>query len=80
MAASGFERGLRMPDAARARAHAVLGRREALEREHPAVKITARRDEGGRLVFEVSEPDQAAKVYQDGEKMMDELEARYPGE
>lgn len=39
--------------------------------------MTTRR-EGGRLVFEVSEPDKVAAVYDNPDAMMDDLKARYP--
>ena len=59
------------------RTPSAAARREAFARKHPEVPITARR-EGGRVVFEVSEPGRAAAAYDDATAMMDNLEARYP--
>lgn len=73
----------------RARRATALERREKFERRHPEIKIATRRD-GGRLLFEVSEPvpegpdgepvpGDPARAYDNATAMMDDLERRYPG-
>lgn len=59
------------------RTPSAAARRELFARKHPGILITARRD-GGRIVFEVSEPGRAATAYDDAAAMMDDLEARHP--
>ena len=72
----------------RVRRGTALDRREKFERRHPEIRITTRR-EGGRLVFEVSEPvpegpdgepvpGDPARAYDDADVMLNDLEARYP--
>jgi hypothetical protein len=55
------------------------GRKDAFAAKHPEIKFSARH-EGGRLMHEVSEPGRATWATYDADKMMDDLEARYPGE
>jgi hypothetical protein len=55
----------------------AAARRSAFNSRHPEIAITARR-EGGRVVFEVSEPGRPAAAYDDADAMMNDLESRYP--
>jgi hypothetical protein len=55
----------------------AAARRNNFTVRHPEVPITARR-EGGRIVFEVTEPGRPAAAYDNADAMMDDLESRYP--
>jgi hypothetical protein len=59
------------------RTPSAAARRDSFARRHPEVLISIRR-EGARLLFDVSEPDQPAKAYEDADAMMNDLEDRYP--
>lgn len=64
-------------EAARTSMRLATGRRERFAARHPEITFSSRRD-GGRLLFEVSEPGQSAWATHDADAMMDDLEARYP--
>jgi hypothetical protein len=67
----------RRKDDRKPRTPSAVTRRERFARNHPEVPITPRR-EGGRLVFDVSEPGKERDTYDDPDVMMNDLEARYP--
>jgi hypothetical protein len=80
MANSGF--GVKPPlpgrrDDRAPRTPSAAARRNSFARKHPEVLITIHR-EGTRLLFDVSEPGQPAKAYEDADAMMNDLEDRYP--
>jgi hypothetical protein len=70
-------RPLHTPEVDRARRVTALERRERFAARHPEITIATRRD-GGRLLFEVSEPSRPARAIHDANAMMDDLEDRYP--
>jgi hypothetical protein len=59
------------------RTPSAAARRERFARKHPEVVISIRR-ESTRLLFDVSEPGQPAKSYENADAMMDDLEDRHP--
>lgn len=66
-------------EVAHTRSRQATDRRERFAERHPDIKFSTRRD-GGRLIFEVSEPGRPAWATNDADAMMDDLEARYPNE
>ena len=56
----------------------VLARRESFEARHPEIVITTPFENASRK-WEVYVPGEGAALYDDGGRMMDALEERYPG-
>jgi hypothetical protein len=57
----------------------ALERRLRFEAKHPEVDIRAKRENGGRLAFYVTEPGSIEVAWLDATAMMDDLEPRYDG-